>query len=83
MEDGEEDIAVRLAFSDLPEVVLDRDKRALVAMGLEEGELGDLMPAVIADPNYKSQLTTEDVARMERTISHRWADLVTDWVARS
>jgi hypothetical protein len=75
--DGEENLAVLIARADLPEILDSvRDAAALSALGLGEEELRDLLPAVSGDlPAADSQ----DMAEVSRTISDRWAYLVSVW----
>ncbi|WP_055482173.1 hypothetical protein [Sphaerimonospora mesophila] len=80
LEEGEEDLAVLIARSDLPEILdSERHAPALAALGLEEEELLALLPAVSGDPNTAGSLSEEDRARLKRTISDRWAHLVDVW----
>jgi hypothetical protein len=75
--DGEENLAVLIARADLPEILdSTRDAPALAALGLSEEELRDLLPAVSGDlPTADSQETAE----VRRTLSDRWAYLVSVW----
>jgi hypothetical protein len=75
--DGEENLAVLIARADLPEILDSvRDAAALSALGLGEEELRDLLPAVSGGlPAADSQ----DMAEVSRTISDRWAYLVSVW----
>jgi hypothetical protein len=77
LEEGEENLAVLIARADLPEILDSvRDAAALSALGLGEEELRDLLPAVSGDlPAADSQ----DMAEVSRTISDRWAYLVSVW----
>ena len=78
MEEGEEDTAVLIAASDLPDTLdLERDAPALGALGLGEDDLLALLPAITGDAG--PGLGTEDAAALDRTISERWAALVSYW----
>ncbi len=78
MEEGEEDTAVLLAASDLPDDLdSDRDAVALRALGLDEEDLLALLPAVAG-----TGLPSRNAAALDRTISQRWADLVADWTRK-
>lgn len=73
--EGEEDLAVLIAGSRLPERLdSERDAAELAAIGLDGEELAALLPAVPGDGGESS-----DDARMRRTMSTRWADLVARW----
>lgn len=77
LEEGEEDLAVLLARSDLPEEIdVERDAATLAAIGLSGDELHALLPTLRGSvPDGPAS----DMAGLEQTISDRWADLVTDW----
>lgn len=80
LEEGEEDLAVLIARSDLPEILdSERDAPALAALGLDEEDLLALLPAVSGDPNATGSLSSEDRVRLKLTISERWAHLVDVW----
>ncbi|WP_114423099.1 hypothetical protein [Nocardioides houyundeii] len=83
LEEGEEDLAVLLARSDLAEQ-LDtvHDARALASIGLGEEELRSLLPAIEADPDQVVVLSHEEVAAIKHTLSDRWAFLVDVWLSR-
>jgi hypothetical protein len=75
--DGDEDLAVLIARSQLPELLdSERDAAELAAIGLDGDELTALLPAIVGDG-----VESSDDARMRRTISTRWADLVDRWTA--
>ena len=75
--DGEENLAVLVARADLPEILDSvRDGAALAALGLGEEELRDLLPAVSGE---LPTADNEDMAEASRTISDRWAYLVSVW----
>jgi hypothetical protein len=76
--DGEEDLAVLIARSQLPELLdSERDAAALAEIGLDHDELVALLPAVTGDG--RGQPSGADAGGMRRTISNRWADLVSQW----
>ena len=77
LEEGEENLAVLIARADLPEILDSvRDAQALAALGLGEEELRDLLPAVSGD---LPAADSKDMAEVSRTISDRWAYLVSVW----
>jgi hypothetical protein len=77
LEEGEENLAVLIARADLPEILdSTRDGPALAALGLGEEELRDLLPAVSGG---LSTADSKDMAEASRTISDRWAYLVSIW----
>ncbi|GAA0248156.1 hypothetical protein [Cryptosporangium japonicum] len=77
LEEGEEDLAVLLARSDLPdEIDVERDAPALTAIGLSGDELHALLPTITA---ASAEAPASDMADLEQTISDRWAYLVDDW----
>jgi len=77
LEEGEENLAVIIARAALPDILdSTRDAPALAALGLPEDELRDLLPAVSGDlPAADGQ----EGAEVRRTISDRWAYLVSVW----
>ncbi|MFC5751273.1 hypothetical protein [Actinomadura rugatobispora] len=83
MEEGEEDTAVLIARSALPdELDLERDAAALRALGLDADELLALLPAVGGEAGHgPRRLSAEDGAALDRAISERWAGLVANWTA--
>ncbi|MFC1403399.1 MULTISPECIES: hypothetical protein [Streptacidiphilus] len=87
MDNGEEDAAVRLAVSDLPEVLdIDGHARQLEAAGLAREDLDALLPATAHGPFAALRAASPDAsarksaAEMEQTVSQRWADLVSQWI---
>jgi hypothetical protein len=99
MERGDEDLAVRIARSDLPEVLdADSDGPALAALGLGEDELRALLPPLLPATGLPTTVfpTTvpgdapsadgdgpADMAGPSQTISDRWAYLVSVWTGSS
>jgi hypothetical protein len=80
LEQGEENLAVLIARADLPEVLDSaRDAPALATLGLGEQDLRDLLPAVSGDLLAAGAASTKDTAELSRTISDRWAHLVSVW----
>jgi hypothetical protein len=80
LERGEEDLAVLVARTDLPEILdTGRDAPALAALGLSEEDLRALLPAVGGDPLTADTGTPREAARLSQTISDRWAHLVSVW----
>jgi len=75
LEEGEENLAVLIARADLPDILdSTRDAPALAALGLGADELSDLLPAVSGDLP-----AAEETAEVRRTLSDRWANLVSVW----
>jgi acyl-CoA synthetase (AMP-forming)/AMP-acid ligase II len=80
LERGEEDLAVLIARSDLPEILdSDSDAPALAALGLSEEDLRALLPAVSGDPPAVGGSGSGEMAGLSQTISDRWAHLVSVW----
>ncbi|MFI5952684.1 hypothetical protein [Cryptosporangium sp. NPDC051539] len=81
MEEGEEDLAVLIARSDLPDYLLtERDAGALASIGLSNDELYALLPGMEGPGRREGEgLSVGDLARLEQTVSDRWAHLVHDW----
>jgi len=82
LEAGEENAAVLLARSQLPdELDTGRDLETLTSFGLERDQIDEIARLTIG------AIETDDVNgrcrrdEMEKTISRRWADLVDDWMA--
>ena len=76
-EAGEENAAVLLARSDLPdEIDLERDRATLMAFGLDRDQVDEVA--------HLTKGAVESVRRQrgetEKTISRRWADLVDQWL---
>ena len=81
LERGEEDLAVLIARADLPEILdSGRDAPALAALGLGGEELRGLLPALSGGPPGAGGATLEE---MTRTISDRWAHLVSVWTGNA
>lgn len=80
LEVGEENAAVSLARSDLPdEIDLERDLDTLMLFGLDRDQVNEVaqltIGAIGTDDNDRRQR-----GEMETTISRRWADLVDQWL---
>jgi hypothetical protein len=80
LEVGEENAAVLLARSDLPdEIDLDGNVDALLGFGLDRDQLDEVarltVGAVESDDGLRRQR-----GDLETTISRRWADLVDQWL---
>ncbi|SHN46527.1 hypothetical protein [Cryptosporangium aurantiacum] len=84
LEEGEEDLAVLIVRSDLPEeIVVERDADALAAIGLSGDELHALLPTIEARGDADPGIAADEMAQLEQTISDRWAHLVSDWTGSS
>ena len=86
LEEGEEDLAVLVARSDLPEEIdVERDAGPLAAIGLSGDELHALLPTIAgtASGGPAGTESPNDMGQLEQTISDRWADLVTHWTRPS
>jgi hypothetical protein len=77
LEVGEENAAVLLARSDLPdEIDLQRDLDSLLAFGLDRDQVDEVARLTIGDVGSNRRQRDE----METTISRRCADLVDQWL---
>ncbi len=80
LEVGEENAAVLLARSDLPdEIDLQRDLDSLVAFGLERDQMDEVARLTIG--GAESDDGRRQRGEMEMTLSRRCADLVDQWLA--
>ena len=80
LDEGEEDLAVLVARSDLPEEIdVERDAATLTAIGLTGDELHALLPTPQAGAAGGAGIAADDMAQLEQAISDRWAYLVDDW----
>ena len=82
LEAGEENAAVLLARSQLPdELDTGRDLETLTSFGLERDQIDEIARLTIGaiEPDDVNGRRRRD--EMEKTISRRWADLVDDWMA--
>lgn len=77
LEVGEENAAVLLARSDLPdEIDLERELDSLVTFGLDRDQVEEVARLTIGDVGSNRRQRDE----MEKTISRRCADLVDRWL---
>lgn len=83
LEVGEENSAVLLARSTLPDVIdTRRDRDVLVSFGLDGDqidEIADLSVGVVEPDDVNTRRRRDE---LEKTISRRWAELVDDWTRR-
>src|SRR3984957_19771906 len=81
LEVGEENAAVLLARSDLPdEIDLQRDLDFLTALGLDRGQVNEVAQLTIGGIESDDENGQRQRGEMETTISRRWADLVDQWL---
>ncbi|MGA8331407.1 MAG: hypothetical protein WB777_19240 [Mycobacterium sp.] len=78
---GEENAAVLLARSELPdEIDLDRELDSLVAFGLDRDQIDEVAELTIGVIGCEDDNAHRRRDEMEKTISRRWADLVDHWL---
>lgn len=80
LEVGEENVAVLLAHSPLPDDLdTDTDLDTLVTFGLEPQQVAELARLAVGarEPGDVMSRRTRD--ELEKTISRRWSDLVDRW----
>jgi predicted NUDIX family phosphoesterase len=81
LEVGEENAAVLLARSDLPdEIDLERDLDALMLFGLDRDQVNEVARLTIGAIGTDDDNDRRQRGEMETTISRRWADLVDQWL---
>lgn len=81
LEVGEENAAVLLARSELPdEIDLDNDLDALMAFGLDRDQLDEVARLTIGTVEPDDVNTRRRRGELAKTISRRWADLVDQWM---
>jgi hypothetical protein len=81
LEVGEENAAVLLARSDLPdEIDLQRDLDFLTALGLDRDQVDEVAHLTIGGIESDDENGRRQRGEMETTISRRWADLVDQWL---
>jgi hypothetical protein len=81
LEVGEENAAVLLARSDLPDVIdLQRDLDSLVEFGLERDQMDEVAQLTIGGAESDDDGRRQR-GEMEMTLSRRCADLVDQWLA--
>ncbi len=82
LEGGEENAAVLLARSTLPEFVdTEHDLDALLEFGLDREHLDELLQMTIGAAEPDDAATRRRRDDLEQTISRRWADLVDRWTS--
>lgn len=82
LEVGEENAAVLLARSSLPDALdTDRDLDTLITFGLDRDQVDEVARLTIGaiEPDDVNVRRRRD--ELERTISRRWADLVDRWMS--
>jgi hypothetical protein len=83
LEVGEENAAVLLARSQLPEELdTERDLETLHAYGLERDQVDEVARLTIGTLEAYDVNTRRRRDQLEKTISRRWADLVEHWVSQ-
>ena len=84
LEVGEENAAVLLARSQLPDAIdTEHDLETLVSFGLERDQVDEIARLTIGAIEPDDVNTRRRRSEMEKTISRRWADLVDDWMSQS
>jgi hypothetical protein len=82
LEVGEENAAVLLARSQLPdEIDTDHDLDTLVAFGLERDQIAEVAQLAVGAIEPDDVTTRRRRGELEETISRRWADLVDQWLS--
>lgn len=82
LEVGEENAAVLLARSQLPdELDTEADLDVLLSFGLEQDQLDEVAQLTIGAVEADDVNTRVRRDELEKTISRRWADLVDDWTS--
>ena len=82
VEVGEENAAVLLARSQLPdEIDTEHDLDALVAFGLERDQIAEVARLAVGAIEPDDVRTRRRRGELEKTISRRWADLVDQWLS--
>lgn len=80
LEVGEENAAVLLARSQLPdEIDTDHDLEVLLTFGLEPDQVNEVARLVVGPVEPDDVNTRRRRGNLEKTISRRWADLVDQW----
>jgi len=81
LEVGEENAAVLLARSELPEEIdLHSDLDSLVAFGLDRDQVDEVARLTIGHVESDDDNARRQRGEMEKTISRRWAGLVEQWL---
>ena len=82
LEVGEENAAVLLARSQLPdEIDTDHDLDTLVTVGLERDQIAEVVRLAVGAVEPDDVTTRRRRDELEKTISRRWADLVDQWLS--
>jgi hypothetical protein len=81
LEVGEENAAVLLARSALPDVIdLHSDLEGLLAFGLDRDQVDEVAQLTIGVLGSDDENARRQRGEMEQAISRRWADLVDQWL---
>jgi hypothetical protein len=81
LEAGEENAAVLLARSTLPEILdTETDLDVLLTFGLEGEQLDEVVRLTIGEIEPDDVNTRRRRDQLDKTISRRWADLVDRWL---
>jgi hypothetical protein len=82
LEVGEENAAVLLARSPLPDKIdTDDDLDTLVTFGLERDQIAEVARLAVGAIEPDDVTTRRRCGELEKTISRRWADLVDQWLS--
>ncbi len=82
LEVGEENAAVLLARSQLPdELDTECDLETLIGFGLERDQVEEVARLMVGAIETDDVNTRRRRGELEKTISRRWADLVEDWLS--
>jgi len=82
LEVGEENAAVLLARSQLPdEIDTDHDLDTLAAFGLERDQIAEVARLAVGAIEPDDVTIRRRRGALEQTISRRWADLVEQWMS--
>jgi hypothetical protein len=82
LEVGEENAAVLLARSPLPDKIdTDHDLDTLVTFGLERDQIAEVARLAVGAIEPDDVTTRRRRGELEKTISRRWADLVDQWLS--
>lgn len=82
LEAGEENAAVLLARSELPDRLdTEHDLHALLSFGLERAQVDEIARLTVGEIEPDDVNTRRRRDALEKTISRRWADLVDQWLS--
>jgi hypothetical protein len=82
LEVGEENAAVLLARSQLPdELDIDSDLDTLVTLGLEREQVAEVAQLAVGATTPGDVTTRRRYDELEKTISRRWSELVDRWIS--